>query len=84
MVASGRVAYLARRGQDYGVHTQNTTPKPSDEENAGNSVFVDMLKVRQRKRDIVNTFRGGNESRTMSAGVDVLMGEASFCFCQDA
>src|SRR6202171_5836957 len=43
MVASGRVAYLARRGADYGVHTGN--------------VRVDMARVRQRKRDIVNNFR---------------------------
>src|SRR6185437_6327598 len=39
MVASGRVAYLARRAADYGVST--------------GPVSVDMAKVRQRKRDIV-------------------------------
>ena len=39
MVASARVAYLARRGADYGVQTGPVT--------------VDMTKVRQRKRDIV-------------------------------
>src|SRR5438876_8740740 len=43
MVASARVAYLARRGADYGV---NTGP-----------ISVDMNKVVQRKRDIVNSFR---------------------------
>jgi pyruvate/2-oxoglutarate dehydrogenase complex dihydrolipoamide dehydrogenase (E3) component len=43
-----------------------------------NEIFVDMLKVRQRKRDIVSSFRGGNENRATSAGVEVLMGEASF------
>src|SRR5258705_11011990 len=46
MVASARVAYLARRGADYGVHTGPIT--------------VDMVKVRQRKRDIVNSFRSGS------------------------
>ncbi|KAF2734707.1 FAD/NAD(P)-binding domain-containing protein [Polyplosphaeria fusca] len=66
MVASGRVAYLARRAGDYGV-------------SAGNGeVKVDMQKVRQRKRDIVNSFRGGSERRLKDSGVDVLMGEASF------
>src|SRR6266403_731773 len=45
MVASGRVAYLARRGADYGVHT--------------GPIRVDMLRVRKRKRDIVDLFRGG-------------------------
>jgi pyruvate/2-oxoglutarate dehydrogenase complex dihydrolipoamide dehydrogenase (E3) component len=71
MVASGRAAYLARRGQDYGIHTAGSPP-------GQNSLTVDMLKVRQRKRDIVDSFRGGNENRTKDAGVDVLMGEASF------
>ena len=97
MVASGRAAYLARRGQDYGIHTKKTISDDNqlvlklDEEvdggrgrgraesgGAKNEVFVDMLKVRQRKRDIVTSFRGVNESRTMSAGVEVLMGAASF------
>ena len=65
MVASARVAYLARRGADYGVHTGPIT--------------IDMLKVRQRKRDIVNSFRSGSEHRIEStAGVDLLMGEAHF------
>jgi pyruvate/2-oxoglutarate dehydrogenase complex dihydrolipoamide dehydrogenase (E3) component len=71
MVASGRVAYLARRGQDYGVHAADT-------DGGRNSIMVDMAKVRQRKRDIVDRFRGGNEKRTIDAGVEILMGEASF------
>src|SRR5271166_4071765 len=49
MVASGRVAHLARRGADYGVHT--------------GSVLVDMARVRQRKRAIVDSFRGGSQGR---------------------
>ena len=65
MVASARVAYLARRGADYGVHTGPVT--------------VDMVKVRQRKRDIVDSFRSGSENRIKSTkGVDLLMGEARF------
>src|SRR5260221_13148465 len=47
MVASAQVAYLARRGADYGVHTGPIT--------------VDMVKVRQRKRDIVDSFRSSSE-----------------------
>src|SRR5450755_1719277 len=43
MVASARVAYLARRGRDYGIHTGELT--------------IDMERVRQRKRDIVAKFR---------------------------
>src|SRR5277367_800151 len=49
MIASGRVAYLARRGADYGVHT--------------GSITIDMERVRQRKRDIVKNFRNGNQTR---------------------
>jgi pyruvate/2-oxoglutarate dehydrogenase complex dihydrolipoamide dehydrogenase (E3) component len=65
MIASARVAYLARRGADYGVHTGPIT--------------VDMGRVRQRKRDIVESFRSGSERRiTSSPGVDLLMGEATF------
>src|SRR5881275_1560469 len=65
MVASGRVAYLARRGADYGVQTGPVT--------------IDMTKVRQRKRDIVESFRTSGQRRTeQTAGVDLLMGEAAF------
>src|SRR5258708_1842186 len=65
MVESARVAYLARRGADYGVHT--------------GAVTVDMVKVRQRKRDIVDSFRNGSQRRIeRTAGLDLLMGEAHF------
>ncbi len=65
MVASARVAYLARRAGDYGV--QN------------GPVSVDMTVVRKRKRDIVESFRTGSQRRIVSAeGVDLLMGESRF------
>ncbi len=65
MVASAKVAYMNRRSADYGV-------------NSG-SVTVDMAKVRQRKRDIVESFRGGSEGRLEHAeNLDLLLGEASF------
>src|SRR5712692_8034612 len=61
MVASGRVAYLARRGEDYGVQTGPVT--------------IDMTKVRQRKRDIVESFRNGGQRRIEKTdGVGLLMG----------
>src|SRR5688500_18687197 len=47
MIASGRVAYLARRGADYGVAT--------------GEIDIEMERVRQRKREIVASFRGGSE-----------------------
>lgn len=69
MVASGRVAYLARRGKDYGVHTSEGDAQ----------IKVDMTKVRQRKRDIVDQFRSGSERRAAAVeGLDVLMGTAKF------
>jgi len=65
MVASGRVAYLARRAADYGVHI--------------GPVSVDIQKVRQRKRDIVNSFRGGIQRRIeATSNLDLVFGEASF------
>jgi pyruvate/2-oxoglutarate dehydrogenase complex dihydrolipoamide dehydrogenase (E3) component len=65
MVASGRVAYLARRAADYGVHT--------------GPISIDLEKVRQRKRDIVARFRGGSESRIgKTQNLELIMGEASF------
>lgn len=65
MVASARVAYLARRAADYGIVT--------------GPVSVDMSRVRQRKRDIVDSFRGGSERRIESAaGLDLFRGEGRF------
>ena len=65
MVASARVAYLARRGADYGVHTGNIT--------------IDMERVRQRKRDIVVSFRSGSQGRMeKTANLDLIFGDAQF------
>ncbi len=64
MVASARVAYLARRGADYGVRTGPIT--------------VDQTKVRQRKRDIVESFRAGSERGIREGGAEYLAGEATF------
>ena len=65
MVASGRVAYLARRGADYGVNTDN--------------LRIDMARIRKRKRDIVDSFRNGSQARLeKTANLDLIFGEASF------
>ena len=65
MVASARVAHLARRAGDYGVRT--------------GPVAVDLARVRQRKRDIVESFRGNNLRRLEATeNLDLLMGEARF------
>ena len=65
MVASGRVAYLARRGADYGVNT--------------GVLRIAMERVRKRKRDIVKEFRTGNEkSIAKTPNLDLIYGEAAF------
>jgi len=65
MVASGRVAYLARRAADYGV--------------LAGPISIDLAKVRQRKRDIVASFRGGGERRIAETeNLELIRGEASF------
>ena len=66
MVASARVAYLARRAADYGVTISG-------------QVGIDMPKVRQRKRDIVDQFRSGSQRRIENTpGVDLIFGQACF------
>jgi pyruvate/2-oxoglutarate dehydrogenase complex dihydrolipoamide dehydrogenase (E3) component len=65
MVASARVAYLARRGADYGVET--------------GPIRVDLGRVRERKRAIVNSFRSGSLRRIEAAqGIDLICAEARF------
>lgn len=65
MIASGRVAYLARRGPDYGVRA--------------NAIRIVMERVRKRKRDVVKEFRRGNEGRIKKTkGLDLVSGEAAF------
>ncbi|KAK0385816.1 hypothetical protein NLU13_6993 [Sarocladium strictum] len=67
MIASGRVAYLASRGAEYGVHG-----------GAAGDVNVDMKKVRERKRSIVERWHSGSETMLKNAGVEVLFGQGSF------
>ena len=65
MVASGRVAYLAGRAADYGVRT--------------GPISIDLEKVRQRKRDMVESFRGGGERRIQNAeNLELIFGDARF------
>ncbi len=65
MVASGRVAYLAHRAADYGVKV--------------GPISIDMAKIRQRKRNIVDSFRNGSQTRIeKTANLELIFGEASF------
>ncbi|NJO08273.1 MAG: mercuric reductase, partial [Chloroflexaceae bacterium] len=65
MIASARVAHLARRAADYGVST--------------GPVSVNLGVVRQRKRVMVERFRSGSQQQIeQTDGVDLMMGEAQF------
>ena len=64
MVASARLAYLARRGAEYGVQT--------------GPVSVDLAAVRERKRSMVAGARENYASRLTQDGLDLIEGEARF------
>ncbi len=65
MVASARVAYLARRGADYGVRT--------------GEIKIDLAKVRERKRAVVDSFRNGSQRRIeKTANLELIFGQAEF------
>ena len=65
MVASARVAALARRAAEYGV--------------VAGQVQVDQRRVRERKRAIVERFRRGNQNRLEhTPGLELLFAEARF------
>lgn len=65
MIASARVAWLARRANEYGVDVGH--------------VAVDLKKVRDRKRSIVDNFRSANERNLSTTdNLSLIRGEASF------
>ena len=65
MIASAGVAHAARRAGDYGVQT--------------GEVSVDLVRVRERKREIVEGFRvSGRKRLEGTEGVDLYMGEGCF------
>ncbi|KAI7224512.1 hypothetical protein KC352_g15966, partial [Hortaea werneckii] len=91
MIASGRIAHLASRAADFGVWQTSSMPvyaalRSPVSENPPSVVGaeaiapkVDMFKVRERKRDIVNSFRAGSEARLANVeGLEVIFGEAHF------
>src|SRR5580698_9339910 len=65
MVASARIASLMQRSSGYGVQT--------------GGIHIDMERVRQRKRDLVDSFRNGSQARIeKTANLELIFGEASF------
>ena len=65
MAASARIAYLARRASEYGVHT--------------GAVEVRLEEVRDRIRALVEQFSSGGERRLEATeGLELIRGEGSF------
>ena len=64
MFASARVAYLARRAPEYGIRT--------------GTVSVDLERVRQRTRSVVQRFRDKGTQNLKEAGLALLFGHARF------
>jgi len=65
MIASARTAYVVARAADYGVD--------------GGRAVVDLAAVRDRKREIVESFRSGSERRlNETEGLTLVIGEAHF------
>ncbi|MFZ1011576.1 MAG: mercuric reductase [Candidatus Sulfotelmatobacter sp.] len=65
MVASARIAYLARRAADYGIRC--------------GPVGIDLGQVHRRKKAIVDDFRAGAQRRLEDAeNVELIFGEAHF------
>jgi pyruvate/2-oxoglutarate dehydrogenase complex dihydrolipoamide dehydrogenase (E3) component len=64
MIASARVAHVTQRSTDYGVQVGD--------------VRVDLRRVRERKREIVSSFRQGSERALERAGVELIRGHARF------
>ncbi|MDG3005956.1 mercuric reductase [Paludisphaera mucosa] len=65
MAASARIAHLARRAGEYGVHT--------------GAVLVRLDEVRDRARALVDRFRSGSERKLAATdGLELIRGEGSF------
>lgn len=70
MLASARIAHLARRASDYGV--------------AVGAVSVDLPTVRRRKRDIVDAWSSGSQKGLeRHETLELIMGEGRFASAQE-
>jgi len=65
LIASAQAAHMVKRSSDYGVNT--------------NEPMIDMEKIRERKHNIVESFRGGLEKKTENTdNLELFEGEARF------
>ena len=75
VIASARVAYLARRAASYGVRARDDA---AERHAASSALVVDLDRVHERKQQIVDSFRSGDERSLASAGVALSRGQARF------
>lgn len=75
VIASARVAHLARRAASYGVQVMD---EDGVAQRAPADVLVDLFRVHERKQGIVDSFRTGSERSLASAGVELVRGQARF------
>jgi pyruvate/2-oxoglutarate dehydrogenase complex dihydrolipoamide dehydrogenase (E3) component len=64
VIYSAKVISLARRGAEFGLETE--------------SMSVDMRRVQQRKREMVEGLRQMHADRTKASGAELIMGSARF------
>ncbi|NUO39920.1 MAG: mercuric reductase [Gemmatimonadaceae bacterium] len=75
VIASARVAHLARRASSYGIQV---TDVDGEVRGAPADVVVDLVRVHERKQGIVDSFRSGSERSLAAAGVLLVRGQARF------
>ncbi|NUR35716.1 MAG: mercuric reductase [Gemmatimonadaceae bacterium] len=70
VIASARVAHLARRSAEYGVHAVGGPD--------ARGWRTDLRRVHERKQGLVDSFRAGSERALTTAGVQLVRGQARF------
>jgi pyruvate/2-oxoglutarate dehydrogenase complex dihydrolipoamide dehydrogenase (E3) component len=76
MIASARVAHLARKAADYGVVIgPGPTPLVGP---VIDPIVIELPRVRARAQAVVGRFRAGNERGLRDAGVELVRGAARF------
>ncbi len=78
VMASARVANLARRAGDYGVRHGAGAAGADAQPDGAAAITVDLHRVRERKQGIVDSFRTGSERSLAAAGVELVRGHARF------
>lgn len=78
VIASARVAHVARRAGEYGVAPADAADAADEHAPAPRGWRVDLRRVYERKQHIVDSFRSGSERALAVAGVELIRGHARF------